>query len=131
MSFSTPTTLVLKYKIFIEGRELTDDIIERIHDNVCRSGLIETQFIKDITIGIRDRNKIEIRGEIEDPLITIINGSSINYNHLCNVCNDMYSRVNFDICERCITNDNFPRKLKPFIETKRIKALNFKYAKKL
>lgn len=123
--------VVVTYQIVLKNFSITDNIAETIHDDICTSNKIPIPCSDESSISIIDNNKIEVSFDIKDPLFNIIKERQIDYNNLCMICNNMYSRINFGTCERCVSINNVPLNLRDYIINERNKVLNFQYETKI
>lgn len=122
-------SITIRYEIKLKNSEITDDIIEQIHDQVCRSEIIDIPRLIPQTVSIVNKNIIEITGIIEDPLLRFIKEQNINYKNLCSFCSFMYIREGFNTCENCVYKCDIPINLISFIFNERHKVMNFQYKK--
>ena len=123
----------LEYKIK-EVKNLNNKIIklnkkleEDIWDNFCRQGVMNCPSTGG-GISVNKGIISEEGGVLEDPYILNKTYGIINYNKICKICNNLYSLIEWDTCNKCydtIIPIEISKKRKLSLEFKPKKIINF------
>ena len=81
---------------------------ERLLDFVCRTGLDGEVFPHfgahtHVSVSHDDPCVLELRGGLQDPLLTEITRHSLDYGRLCAKCNHLFAYSGFTTCAKCVT----------------------------